>query len=52
MERGNLNPTWHKLGTVSRAMGFSMSRLVDEAEVDARIASGARSFVSELEAEV
>jgi transcriptional regulator with XRE-family HTH domain len=43
IERGIRNPTWRKLSTVSRALGVSMSRIVDEAEVEAQVVLGIRS---------
>jgi transcriptional regulator with XRE-family HTH domain len=36
IEMGVRNPTWHKLGALSKALGFPMSRLADEAETVAR----------------
>jgi transcriptional regulator with XRE-family HTH domain len=45
IERGIRNPTWRKLSTVSKALGVSMSRIVDEAE--ARIGLGIQ-VVSDL----
>lgn len=48
IERGIRNPTWRKLSTVSRALGVSMSRIVDEAETEARIGLEIRSVVSGL----
>lgn len=42
VEMGIRNPTWYKLGTLSKALGCPMSRIVDEAETVARDSRAAK----------
>ncbi len=50
IERGRASPTWGKITSLARALGVSMSALVQTAEDEAEIARAVRTARARLEA--
>jgi transcriptional regulator with XRE-family HTH domain len=51
IERGGASPTWGKITSLARALGVSMSGLVQAAEDEAEVARAVRAARARLEAE-